>query len=441
MGEPPDGVAPARPSLAIDVRARTLGNGLAIAVAPLPHLHTATIVIGVRVGSRHESATQAGISHFLEHMLFRGTAEHPSAFEFNLAVEELGGTLHAATRADFTTYELTLPPEHVAEGLGLLAELFHAPSLRNLDVEKRIVREEILEGIDEDGRDVDPDDLAHRALFGTHPLGLKIAGSESSLERFTEADLRAWHERHYVARNSVVVVAGAIEPGEIDRAIEASFGRLTTGEAQVAPAFSRAVRGPRLTYVDSSGSQTDVRVVMPTIGERDPMRYAIELLTRVLDDGMSTRLFRTVVEDSGLAYETFAGYDPYEDVGVVSVGASIEHAKTAALLHTVLDLLAGLRDRPIDAREIEKAKKRALFELRAVLDDAAGIAEALVVERLFGIDLRLETVAARIEAVRAEDLAAAARAAIRPDHLQVVAVGTLPEGIEREAKRIVQSFR
>ncbi|UJR78854.1 M16 family metallopeptidase [Sandaracinus amylolyticus] len=425
----------------LDVRTRTLTNGLPIVVAPLPHLHTATLMVGVRVGSRHETTANAGISHFLEHMLFRGTAEHPTAHEFNLAVEELGGTLHAATRADFTTYELTVPPEHAIEGLAILAEIFGTPSLRNLELEKRIVREEILEGVDEDGRDVDPDDIAHRAVFGVHPLGAKIAGSETSLSKFGEADLRAWHAKHYVARNAVVVAAGAVDPDEITRTAERCFGILASGERQEPSPFTKPTRGPRFTYVDSTGSQTDVRVSLPSVGEKDPLRYATDLLTRVLDDGMSTRLFRTVVEDTGLAYETFGSFDPYEDTGLVVVGAAIEHNKTASLVTTVLDLLVGLRDRPIEPRELAKAKKRALFDLTAVLDDAEGIAEWLVMDRIFELGESLERIAERIDAVTLDDLAAAAQRTIRPDHLQVVAVGVLPESVERETKRIVQAFR
>lgn len=429
------------PRAALDVRTRLLANGLPLVVAPLPHLHTATLMVGVRVGSRHESPALAGISHFLEHMLFRGTQEHPTAHDFNLAVEELGGTLQAATRADFTTYELTVPPEHAAEGLAILAELFGEPTLRHLDLEKRIVREEILEGIDEDGRDVDPDDIAHRAVFGTHPLGSKIAGTEASLDRFGEADLRAWHARHYVAKNAVLVVTGDVDPDAIAHVGERCFGRIPSGERQEPPAFAKATRGPRFTYVDSTGSQTDVRVALPSVGEKDPLRPATDLLVRVLDDGMSTRLFRTVVEDTGLAYETFGSFDPYEDTGLVVVGAAIEHGKTASLVSTVLDLLVGLRERPIEARELAKAKKRALFDLTAVLDDAVGIAEWLVIDRLFELGESLERIAQRIEAVTLDDLAVAARRTIRPDNLQVVAVGVLPESIERETKRIVQAFR
>lgn len=407
----------------------------------MPHLHTVSIAIGVRVGSRHESDAENGISHFLEHMLFRGTAELPTAFEFNLAIESLGGTLQAATRTDFTTYELTLPPEHAEAGLAICAQLFGTPVLRNLELEKRIVREEILEGLDEDGRDVDPDDLAHAALFGAHPLGFKIAGGDSTLARFDERALRAWHARHYVARNASLAVAGAIDPSAIEAAIARSFGGIAGGEAQRPTPYARASRGPRLHYVESTGSQTDVRVVLPSVGEEHALETPTAMLARILDDGMSTRLFRTVVEDTGLAYETFGELDTYEDVGVFMIGASIEHAKTASLVSTVLGLLTDLRDGEIEARELEKARARALFDLRRLLDAGAAIAELLAADLLFQRQRTLEMLRERIERVTLEDVRAAARHTLRGDSLQVIAVGLLSEGIERETKRLVAGFR
>jgi len=429
----------APPPVLLPVSTR-LPNGLAVAVAPLPHLHTVTIVAGVKVGSRHESPAQSGISHFLEHMLFRGTAEHPTAFEFNLAVEQLGGTLQAATHADFTTYELTLPPDALGEGVALVSEIFHAPALANLELERKIVLEEILDGVDEDGRDVDPDDVAHRALFGSHPLGHKVAGTDAAVRRLRREDLHAWHARHYVARNTSIALAGAVEPEAALALVERGFGRLAPGERATPAPVAALGRGPRTTSIEDTGSQADVRIVMPGVGHDDPLRTASEMLSRVLDDGMSARLFRTLIEDQGLAYDAFATYDPYEDVGLWLVGAAVEHGKAAALIRSALSLLAELRDRPIEARELEKAKTRALFELRALRDQAAAVADLVAVDRLFDREPSLEAEAARIEAVGLSELAAAARAIV-PDHLQVIVVGALDEAVERETRKIVSAFR
>ena len=417
-----------------------LPNGLRIAVTPLPHLSTASIVCAVRVGSRYETREQNGISHFLEHMLFRGTAAHPTSYEFNLAIEELGGTLTASTHADFTTFDVTVPPEHAPRAAEIIAEVFGRPALRHLELEKGVVREEILETLDEEGRLVDADELSQHALFGEHPLGQPIGGSELAIEGLDEAALRAWHAQHYLAANTVLSVAGRVDADAFVAAATRAFGGIAAGERRIAPPFVRAQEGPRFTYVDSVGSQTDVRIVLPAPGERDPRLPAMEILSRVLDDGMSTRLFRTIVEDTGLAYETFGDLIAYEDVGVFTVGASIAHDKTPELVRTLLSLLDGLRKGEIEPAEIERARRRYLFALRASVDDSASMAELAATSLLFENGESLDQLAARVSAVSIDDVRAVARDVLVPHALQVVAVGTLSERAEREARRIVERW-
>jgi len=173
-----------------------LPNGLRVIVVPQPHLHSASVAVLVKVGARHENTRDNGVSHLLEHMLFRGSARYPSAYALNRAIEELGGTLHGATHADFTLFEVTLPPTNVASGISILGELFKHPNFSDLGVEKRIVREEILEYLDEEGREVDPDNLSRELMFGTHPLGMTITGSLDNLEMLGEPELRAHMQRH-----------------------------------------------------------------------------------------------------------------------------------------------------------------------------------------------------------------------------------------------------
>lgn len=420
--------------LELDVRQYQLGNGLRCSIAPIPYLHRATLVVAVRVGSRHENPSNNGISHFLEHMLFRGTAAHPTPYAFNLAVESLGGTLHASTRTDFTTYELTLPPEHLSDGIALMSEIFKEPLLRDLEIERKIVREEILEALDEDGRDVDADNLAHRALFGDHPLAYKIEGNESTLETFSERALRNWHREHYVAANIAIGVAGAIDPVALQRALEAEFDSLPEGERRIPTPFQGPSPNEGFQYVHSMGSQTDIRIILPAPGARDPLHPALDLLGRVLDDGMSTRLYRQLVEDTGLAYEAFGGYDAYDDIGAFSVATSVEHGKTPDMLDAVYSLLDSLRDGTIEAAELEKAKRRALFELRSLLDDAESIAEFIATEQLFGTERSLRQIGLALDATSLEDLQYAAQRTIDRRQTRAVIVGMLSKELESKVR-------
>ncbi|MFW6085971.1 MAG: M16 family metallopeptidase [Myxococcota bacterium] len=194
----------------------TLDNGLRVVVSPLGHLHTVSVGLFVAAGSRHEDDRTNGLSHMLEHMLFRGTANHPSAYALNLAIERLGGTLYGATHADFTTYQVDVPPANVEPVLRLFVEILTAPLFRDLDVEKRVLREEILEDLDEDGNDVDADNVVRQLLFSPHPLGFKITGSLDNVQGFTPQDLRAHLQRLYGARNMVLCVAGAVDEGIVE---------------------------------------------------------------------------------------------------------------------------------------------------------------------------------------------------------------------------------
>lgn len=397
---------------------------------PLPHLHSVSVVAAVRVGSRYETPETNGLSHLCEHMLFRGTPSLPSAYAFNHALESLGGTLDASTHTDFTAYRIRLPVDAVAPALGVLAEIFDQPLFLGLDVEKNVVREEILEGLDEDGQDVAPDDLIHRAVFGDHPLGQKLAGPVANIERFTLEDLRSWHARHHGARNVVLAIAGPIDPAAMIGHVERAFGGLRSGERHVPPPFVSAVPGPRLLYVDSPGSQTDLRFALPTVGERHVIAPDLELLSRVLDDGLSARLFRSVVEDKGLAYEAFGGLDLFADAGMLLVGAACQHQSVLEVGAALMDLLRGLRDTPVTAVELEKARTRTLFELDAVVDDTASLAELAATNMLFEHGETLATLRARTEKVTLASLAEAARQTLVPTHLHGVAVGAMTEDEE-----------
>lgn len=417
----------------------TLENGLRVAVVPLPHLRAATILAMVGVGARYESEQENGISHLVEHMLFRGTRVRPTAHGVTLAFESLGASIDATTHADFTAYEVTLPPSAVEPALDALAELVDGPLFLGLDVEKNIVREEILEGVDEDGREVDPGDLLHRAVFGAHPLGQPLAGNEENLDRFTVDDLKGWHRHHHGARNLALVVAGAVDPTTTLRAIERSFRGLPEGERRRPSPFVAAKPGPRLTYVESIGSQTDLRFGIPTFGERDPRVRALDFVTRTLDGGMSARLFQTLALERGLVYDTFGHLELYSDVGLFTVGAACEHGNVPAVAEACLALVRTLRDGPITEGELERARRRFLFELEASLDDSGAIAAGIAQDLFFETEESFAELAAAARRVTLDDLHAVARASLGERHLQVVAVGTLGEREERALRALVRT--
>ena len=211
MGTGPTRAASSQVPLARTPTLATLGNGLRVVVAPLPQLHRAHLALWARVGSRFERTDDNGISHFLEHMIYRGTQRVRSAHAVNLAFERLGGSLFASTQVDHGIFSLSLPPESLDPASALFGEVLSQPAFLDIDIERGIVLEEILEDLDDEGREVDPDNLSRALIYGDHPLGMTITGTEAHVRSFDEAALRRWHEAHYVANNVVLAFSGAVD--------------------------------------------------------------------------------------------------------------------------------------------------------------------------------------------------------------------------------------
>ena len=409
----------------------TLPSGLRVRLVPLPHLQSATISFFVRVGSRYETPENNGISHFVEHMLYRGTERHRAAHELSLAIERLGGTLEAATHVDFTSYDLTLPSETLVDGLDLLAEVLREPLLSEIGTEKEIIREEILEDLNERGEQIDVDNVSRQLLYREHPLGFSIAGPLQNLDRFDVADLKRHHRNHYTARNSVLCVAGAFDDALVWKSIDRCFDGMPGGRAIAASPTSTEGGADRFRYVEEHGSQTDIRLSFHTPGIDSPSAPVFLLLERILDDGLSTRVHRILCEERGLAYDAFAAQDSFEDCGVFELGASVEHHKAPSLVEAALELIDDLRRCPPDDDEIDKAKRRHLWDLKTVRDDTEDAGHFVGMSALFGLPEELAVVAAQIAEVSAEDVLSAAQQYLDPVRAHLTCVGMLDDDLQR----------
>lgn len=414
-------------------------NGLTVVVVPLPSVHRVVIEAHVRIGPRFERELDNGVSHFLEHMLYRGTPSLPSAHEQALAFETLGGTLGAATYVDHGTLGISVPGESYPATLERFAEVVCEPIFTGIEVEKGIVREEILEGLEEDGTDVDPDNLARELSFPGHPLGFPITGTLAHLERMTVEQLRDHHRRHYTARNMVVTVAGPVDPSAVAADVARVLGGLVPGEIPTSPPPPPAT-GPLFRFTRHSASQTELRVTFRAPSEHDALEAATDMLLRVIDDGMSTRLYHRICDELGLCYDVSAAYEAYADSGLFDVAASSEHARAPEVLSEILSLLETLAEHGPTSAELDKAKARARWQLTEMRDDPAETASFFGLGYLTGV---LRTPEERLEsllAVEREDARRAAETVFRPENLVVVAVGAAKKQARAALERRVAGF-
>jgi predicted Zn-dependent peptidase len=418
-----------------------LPNGLKLVLVPQPNVHRAVASLYLRVGSRFETPENNGISHFLEHMVFRGTTSLPSAHEQALAFERLGGTLYAATHVDHGVMSVAVPPTNLERILPLLGEVTTSPRFTEIEVERGIVREEILEDLDDDGRDVDPDNISRALIYDKHPLGYTITGAIAALARFDETALHAHHARHYSGENAVLCLAGRL--GDLERVtalVERCFGPMPRGARVPVLAPPNGQKKPRFRFVENQSSQTDLRICFRGPSERDPREPAVEMLLRVLDDGMSTRLYERICDRLGLCYDVSGMFECYEDDGVIDVAAGAQHERVAQVTKEIFSLLHDLAEHGPREEELEKARDRHLWSIEAMQDDAEGVAGFFGLAALAGIARTPMARHEEIMAVSAADVRDAAQAVFRPERLSAVAVGLLSESEERRLEKAIKAF-
>ncbi|MDP9149923.1 MAG: insulinase family protein [Myxococcota bacterium] len=418
----------------------TLTNGLRVLVAKQSQLHRAHLALWSRVGSRFETRQENGISHFLEHMIYRGTRRVPSAHAVNLAFERLGGTLFASTQVDHGIFSLTLPPESLDAASALFGEVLSQPAFLDIDIEKGIVLEEILEDLDDEGRQVDADNLSRAMIYRDHPLGFTITGSEAQVRSFDERALRRWHERHYTAGNAVLAFSGAVDVDEALRLANRDFGGLPGATRVSCPPPQHGQRKPRLHIVENVSSQTELRVCLRAFAESHPLRPALDVLMRVIDDGMSTRLYHRLCDARGLCYDVSAAYDGYEDDGVIDVAAGVQHKRAALVTREVLAMFEELASEGPTAEELEKARRRIAWDARALADSAEETAAFYAAGLLFN---RVSTSAehvAELTRISSDEVREVARQLARPERLNVVAVGLLDGGEDARLGDVVKGW-
>jgi predicted Zn-dependent peptidase len=421
-------------------RVDTLSNGLRVVVAPQPQLHRAHVALYVRIGSRFEEPTTNGLSHFLEHMLYRGTPRLPHAHEVNLAFESLGGYLYAATQVDFGVFSVTLPGESLDDASALFGEVLADPTFADIDIEKEIVCEEILEDLDDEGRQIDADNLSRQLIYPDHPLGFTITGDERRVRSFDRAMLRAHHHRHYTAANAVLAFSGAVSE---ERAMELAtrhFAQMPLGSSVKTTPPLHAQKRARFSLVENVSSQTELRVCFRAVPDRPPHRPAMDMLMRVLDDGMSTRLYHRICDDKGLCYDVSASYDGYEDDGILDFAAGCQHSRAPTIAREITGLLVELaRTGPTDD-ELHKARRRQAWDVRSMLDSPEDLAGFYAAGLLFD---RFETPEARVAknaTVSREDVRALAEVIAQPDRLNVLAVGLLEDDEDARLADVIQGY-
>jgi predicted Zn-dependent peptidase len=396
-----------------------LGSGVRVVTEEVPSVRSVALGLWVRTGSRDETPAQAGVSHFLEHLLFKGTARY-SAIEISERFDGLGASVNAATGKETTHLHARFLDEHTDDVFELLAEMLLAPTYPEIDSERDVVLEEIAMYEDE------PQDRVHDilagAVFGDHPLGRRVLGEAEVIASIPVPDIEAYHQARYTGANVVVGAAGHLEH---ERVVELAERLVSPGTGQNgAAAASSPEDTARLRFYEKDTEQYHICFGAPGIARDDERRYGLAVLDSIFGGSTSSRLFREVREKRGLAYAVGSYNEQYTDSGLVAtyVGTREDNVEEACAI--IGAELERLRTEPVSGEELARAKES--VKGRLVLSSESTAARMTRISRatLFGLPIdSLDEMLAKVDAVEVDDLTGLAAELYGAERLSAACVG------------------
>ena len=427
---------PVPAGLALPYEKTTLPTGLRIITTTIPQSYGVSINFLFGAGSRYEADHLAGASHLFEHLLFKGTKARPTPREIAESVESVGGILNAFTDREITGYWCRIALPHYKRGVELIVDMVRNSLFRDEDIakEKQVVFEEIRANRDSPPGRVSEmtDDLLHP----DQPLGRDVAGTVESVAAITREDMLAYLHKQYVASNLVVSIAGNLTHAEVVDQLQDLMGDFTDGPALPMYPFIDRLEGPRAQVEYRKTEQAHLSIAMHALSMFDEDRHALNLLSVILGESMSSRLFEEVREKRGLAYDIHSGASHYRDCGTFGVESGVDPKRAAEALPVIMEELARIRE-GVTEREFEQARELSKGRLLLRMEDSRALASSNGVQELLRREIRsVEDMLTEIESLSIGDIARVAKRVIRPEKLVFAMVGPF-----RSAARFERALR
>ena len=412
-----------------DLRRTVLPNGLTVLSEHMPGVRSVSFGAWVRAASLHERREKMGVSHLLEHMVFKGT-ERRSAHEIALSLEALGGSLDAYTSREHTVYQGRVLDEHLRDAADVVGDIVLHPSLRESDLalERKVILEEI--GMVEDTPDDIVFELHNELLWGNHPYGYSILGTRETVNALGVADLRGLHARAYHPGQLVVVASGNVEHERLVGVLgETGWLDVPAGNGEPLVSPPPVIDPPATRHVDREGAQTHIVAGTRAMAHGDPDRFAMLLLSTLLGGGMSSRLFQRVREELGLAYSVYTYQSFHADSGMHGVYVATAPESASAALDAIRSELRAVVDVGMPADEIAMGRQQLKGQITLSLESVSSRMYRAASVELYGEPYRtLDDLLALIDAIGDDDVARVACTYFDPDRFTVLSLG--PKGAE-----------
>ena len=412
----------------------TLDNGLRLVLTELPHARSVSVSIYVNAGSRYEAASaDAGLSHFVEHLCFKGTERRPDPRLVAAEIDGLGGSINAATDRELTVYYAKVTPERSAEALDLLTDLVRNSQFRDEEIERErgVILEEL--AAVEDAPDEQVGVLLDGLLWPGDPLGRDIAGTPDSIGALQNGRLRDYYRQQYVANAAVISIAGALPAAEARALAEPAAEGWPAGTPSDWVRSGDPPPGPRLRVLAKETEQAHLSLGMRGVDARDDDRHALGLLSIVLGEGMSSRLFIRLREELGLCYDVHSSASYLRDTGTFAIHAGVDPDNALETVREIAAALAGARS-PIEPEELARAQQLVRSRIQLQLEDSRAVSAWYGARLALDLPLREPDEAiACFEQVTLEDVERVAQRLIREEQLQLAVIGPVSDERALEA--------
>ncbi len=401
----------------------TLANGLCVVSCEMPHTRSVSISAYVGVGSRYEADDQAGVSHFIEHMVFKGTERRPDPVDISAQIESTGGMINAGTEQELTVYWCKVAQPYFSESLDLLLDMLRNSLFRQDDIEKErhVIHEELAMINDYPSSRVDS--LIDEMLWPDHPLGRDIGGSRESVDAIDRNMLLEHMGEYYVPSNTVISVAGSVPHSDVVAEVEKLSWDWPAGQISEPAPVTRHQQQAQLRLEYRKTEQLHLSIALPGLALDDPDIYALDLLSVILGEGMSSRLFVELRENRGLAYDVHSGVSHFRDTGAFIITAGVDPASAYEAVPAILEQVASVRD-SIDDREVNRAKQLVAGRMMLRMEDTRAVSAWMGSQQMIrGSMLDVDDVVDRVRAVTTDDLCRVASQNLVDDHLNLAVVG------------------
>ncbi len=416
-----------------------LSNGMTVASVYLPGMESVSIGFWLKVGGRYENPRHAGVSHFLEHLLFKGT-EKRSSTDLKQAIEGIGGSFNAFTGEEYTCYLVKVLQKHLPIGIDILSDMVLHSTLPQEEVEKErlVILEEIK--MDQDMPAHYVNELLNALLWPKHPLGMELAGTPKTMRSIRRKDIQAYRDFYYHPRNLTVVASGSVDHGKVVKEVKKYFEKVSGKKpSRYIPVKKRA---PRIEthFAFKKTAQTHLALGMLALHRDHPDYRALSLLNVILGANMSSRLFQEVRENRGLAYDISSHLRRYQDTGALVVSAGVDSQKAQESLQVILAELERLKKEPVTQGEFQRAKEyyvgQLLFALEDTMEHMLWAGESLVTR---GRIMTPEAVLNQISRLSPAVLQRVARRVIQNRAFKLALIGSGKKRDHERIKKVLQS--